>query len=66
MASRKELIAPKSIVGTPLKSPKVAARKYSGIPTSTVISLTHYFSPSVEFQNLFPPKGRSEGDASTE
>ena len=26
-----------------------------GIPTSTVISLTHYFSPSVEFQNLFPP-----------
>ena len=55
MASRKELIAP-----------KVAARKYSGIPTSTVISLTHYFPPSVEFHNPFPPKGRSEGDASTE
>ena len=26
-----------------------------GTPTSTVTSLTHYSSSSVEFQNLFPP-----------
>ena len=38
-------------------SPQVATReKFGKIPTSTVISLTQYFSPSVEFKNLFTPE----------
>ena len=38
-----------------LKESTGSNQEIFGIPTSAVISLTHYFSPSVEFQNLFPP-----------
>ena len=65
MLSRKENNYYTSIVGINSNAPQVAPRTTREYPTSTAISLTHFFFSSVEFQELVSPKkGRSEGDAS--
>ena len=54
--SRKENNCYISIVGTNSNAPQVAPRTTREYPTSTAISLTQFFFPSVEFQELVYPE----------